>query len=107
MWICLASGQPGADQALLPRAPPRPRTHLHVRRCGSFSEQFALLSRDYLRVPRSRAGAFATAKRELSPLLLTDRDAYVESKAPLVWDIVREADEWAQLTGWQPGRSDA
>lgn len=76
----------GADQALLPRAP---------------------ASTTYLRVHPSRADAFATAKRELSPLLLTDRAAYVESKAPLVWDIVREADEWAQLTGWQPGRSDA
>jgi GrpB-like predicted nucleotidyltransferase (UPF0157 family) len=27
------------------------RTHIHVRRAGSFSEQFALLFRDYLRAP--------------------------------------------------------
>src|SRR5262249_11057136 len=32
------------------REPPgTPRTHIHVRRAGSWSEQFALLFRDYLR----------------------------------------------------------
>src|SRR5262245_18675518 len=33
------------------REPPgQPRTHIHVRRAGSFSEQFPLLFRDYLRI---------------------------------------------------------
>lgn len=87
--------------------PPRPRTHLHVRRAGSFSEQFALLFRDYLRAHQARADEFGAAKRSLAHLLLTDRVAYLDAKAPLVWEIIREADDWAQLTGGKPGPSDA
>lgn len=87
--------------------PPRPRTHVHVRRTGSFSEQLPLLFRDYLRVHAERAERFAAAKRQLAPLLWADRTAYVEAKAPLVWEIVHEADDWAQLAGWEPGPSDA
>lgn len=87
--------------------PPRPRTHIHVRRAGSFSEQFPLLFRDYLRAHVQRAERFAAAKREFAPLLHTARAAYVDAKAPLVWEIVHEADDWAQLTGWEPGPSDA
>lgn len=87
--------------------PPRPRTHLHVRRAGSFSEQFALLFRDYLRVDSERAAAYAQLKRELSPLLATDRHSYVGAKEPFVWETIRLADGWAQDTGWQPASSDA
>lgn len=87
--------------------PPRPRTHVHVRRSGSFSEQFPLLFRDYLRAHPERAEQFAAAKRELAPLLRTDSAAYVDAKAPLVWEVVHEADDWAQLTGWELGPSDA
>lgn len=86
--------------------PPRPRTHLHVRRAGSLSEQFALLFRDYPRAHQAQAEEFGAAKRSVAHLLLTDRAACVDAKAPLVWKIVREADDWAQLTGWQPGPSD-
>ena len=86
---------------------PRRRTHLHVRRSGSFSEQFALLFRDYLREHPARADEYAAVKRELAHLLLTDRSAYVDAKAPFSWDTIRLADEWAQQTGWQPGPSDA
>ena len=85
---------------------PRRRTHLHVRRSGSFSEQFALLFRDYLR-EHPAPDEYAVVKRELAPLLLTDRSAYVAAKGPFSWDTIRLADEWAQQTGWQPGPSDA
>ena len=38
------------------REPPgRRRTHVHVRRAGSFSEQWALLFRDYLRADHDAA----------------------------------------------------
>ena len=77
------------------------------RRAGSFSEQFALLFRDYLRAHPERAVRFAAAKHELAPLLRADRAAYVDAKAPLVWEVVHEADDWAQMTGWEPGPSDA
>ncbi len=87
--------------------PPRKRTHVHVRRAGSFGEQFALLFRDYVRAHGERADAYASLKRSVAHLLLTDRSAYVEAKSPFIWDVIRDADEWAQETGWVPGPSDA
>jgi GrpB-like predicted nucleotidyltransferase (UPF0157 family) len=87
--------------------PPRPRTHVHVRRSGSFDEQLALLFRDYLRAHPERADAYAAVKRSVAHLLLTDRAAYVDAKAPFIWEVIRDADEWAQQSGWEPGPSDA
>jgi GrpB-like predicted nucleotidyltransferase (UPF0157 family) len=81
---------------------PRKRTHLHVRQCGSFGEQFALLFRDCLRAHREHADAYASLKRSVAHLLLTDRSAYVEAKVPFIWDGIRDADAWAQETGWAP-----
>jgi hypothetical protein len=26
---------------------------------------------------------------------------------PIIWDVLRHAEEWAQRTGWEPGPSDA
>jgi GrpB-like predicted nucleotidyltransferase (UPF0157 family) len=42
------------------------RTHVHVRRAGSFSEQFALLFRDFLRSHDTEADAYARRKVELA-----------------------------------------
>jgi GrpB protein len=39
------------------------RTHIHVRRAGSFSEQFALLFREYLRAHREHAAKYAASSR--------------------------------------------
>jgi GrpB-like predicted nucleotidyltransferase (UPF0157 family) len=48
------------------REPPgHRRTHIHVRRAGSFSEQFPLPLRDYLRCLDSAAAEFGTVKRRL------------------------------------------
>ena len=82
------------------------RTHLHVRRAGSFSEQFALLFRDYLRTHPERCAEYADVKHRLAPLLVVDRHRYVEAKAPFVWETIHLADDWAQAVGWEPGRSD-
>jgi GrpB-like predicted nucleotidyltransferase (UPF0157 family) len=87
--------------------PGRRRTHVHVRRAGSFSEQLNLLHRDYLRTNASRAREYAEFKRSVAHLLHTDRQAYVDAKAPFVWDTIAHADAWAQRTGWRPDRSDA
>jgi GrpB-like predicted nucleotidyltransferase (UPF0157 family) len=87
--------------------PGQRRTHIHVRRSGSFSEQFALLFRDYLRTHPRRAAEYGALKRSVAHLLQADRRAYVEAKGPFVWDTIRLADDWAQQTGWEPGRSDA
>jgi GrpB-like predicted nucleotidyltransferase (UPF0157 family) len=90
------------------REPPgTPRTHVHVRRWGSFSEQFALLFRDYLRAHAGDAAAYEAFKRTLAERHRDDRHAYVEAKVPLFWETIRRADDWAQAHGWAPPPSDA
>jgi GrpB-like predicted nucleotidyltransferase (UPF0157 family) len=85
----------------------RPSTHqVHVRRAGSFSEQWALLFRDYLRATPGRGrvrGAEATPGRPLRD----DRRGYAAAKEPFSWAVIRRADGWARAQGWQRGPSDA
>jgi GrpB-like predicted nucleotidyltransferase (UPF0157 family) len=88
-------------------APSRRRIHLHVRRAGSFSEQWALLFRDYLRAHRDVAADYEAVKRRLAIRFRDDRHAYTNAKVPFMWKIIRQADEWAQAQGWLPGPSDA
>jgi GrpB-like predicted nucleotidyltransferase (UPF0157 family) len=83
------------------------RTHVHVRRAGSFSEQFALLFRDFLRAHDTEADGYGRHKEELARRYRHDRDAYVTAKTPQIWEIIRRADTWAQRTGWEPPASDA
>jgi GrpB-like predicted nucleotidyltransferase (UPF0157 family) len=83
------------------------RTHIHVRRAGGFSEQLNLLHRDYLRADPARARDYAEFKRSIAHVLLTDRQAYVDAKAPFVWETIARAHDWAQQTGWEPAPSDA
>lgn len=78
-----------------------------MRRAGSFSEQLALLFRDYLRADAAAAAEYAAAKRELAGRHGHDRLAYTNAKDPAVWALARRADAWAQRTGWEPGSSDA
>jgi GrpB-like predicted nucleotidyltransferase (UPF0157 family) len=90
------------------REPPgRRRTHVHVRRAGSFSEQWALLFRDYLRAHSDAAAEYAAVKRRLALRFRNDRRAYTDAKGPFLWEVIRRADEWAQAQGWQPGPTDA
>ena len=90
------------------REPPgRRRTHVHVRRAGSFSEQWALLFRDYLRADPDAAVEYEAVKRRLAIRYRDDRRAYVDAKGPFLWEIIRRADDWAQAQGWFPGPSDA
>ena len=72
---CLQGGQPGADQALFPGVAGNRRTHIHVRRAGSWAEQFALLFRDYIRTHEEDARLYAGLKRSLARSTpRTDRD---------------------------------
>lgn len=84
------------------------RTHIHVRRAGSFSEQFALLFREYLRADPRQAARYAALKHELAKRFADpgQRHDYVAAKEPFIWDTIRLADQWAQRTGWQPPPSD-
>jgi GrpB-like predicted nucleotidyltransferase (UPF0157 family) len=90
-------------------APGHPRVHIHVRRSGSFSEQFALLFRDYVRTRPDVASHYAQLKIGLAQRYsqVEDRVAYTEAKSPFIWKVIAQADEWAQQTGWIPGPSDA
>jgi len=87
--------------------PGQRRTHIHVRRLGSFSEQLTLLFRDYLRCHPDDCKRYADEKRRLMHLYKDDRSKYVEGKGPIVWDILQRAHAWSQETGWTPGESDA
>jgi GrpB-like predicted nucleotidyltransferase (UPF0157 family) len=91
------------------REPPGARrTHIHVRRAGSFSEQFALLFRDYLRAHSEQAVKYAELKHSLAARFPRpeQRQEYVAAKVPFTWETMRLADDWAQATGWEPGMSD-
>jgi GrpB-like predicted nucleotidyltransferase (UPF0157 family) len=90
------------------REPPgEPRTHVHVRKAGSFSEQFPLLLRDYLRTHPEELDEYERLKRDLAAKFPHDGAAYTDAKVPWFWETIRHADDWAQRTGWQPGPSDA
>ncbi|MGH9629008.1 MAG: GrpB family protein [Bryobacteraceae bacterium] len=83
------------------------RTHIHVRRSGSWAEQFALLFRDYLRAHTDDAKQYERLKRELADKYREDRHAYTEAKVPFIWGVMARADRWSQETGWEPRPSDA
>ena len=83
------------------------RTHVHVRVLGSWSEQFALLFRDYLRLHPICAKRYEDKKHELAARFKHDRNAYTNGKRPVIWDIMQQASEWSQIVGWMPLESDA
>lgn len=83
------------------------RTHIHVRRLGSWSEQFALLFRDYLRGNVAEALRYADLKYSLAARYQGDRHGYTEAKGQFIWEVMNRADKWSQDVGWQPGPSDA
>jgi GrpB-like predicted nucleotidyltransferase (UPF0157 family) len=90
------------------RGPPgERRTHIHVRLRGHWSEQFAVLFRDYLRAHPAAAARYAALKAELAPRYRVDPRSYTDAKEPFIWATMREADAWAQATGWAPEPSDA
>jgi GrpB-like predicted nucleotidyltransferase (UPF0157 family) len=100
-------GNPDRTKRYFRETPGERRTHIHVRRSGSWPEQFALLFRDYLRVHPAVAERYAERKRLLSVEYREDRRAYTAAKAPIIWEVMTSADLWNQETGWRPGPSDA
>lgn len=89
------------------REPPgRQRTHIHVRRLGSWHEQYALLFRDYVRAHPEARDRYEQVKRDLAARFPNDRHRYTEAKAPIFWEIMQLADRWVAATGWEPGPPD-
>lgn len=82
------------------------RTHIHMRRAGSWAEQFALLFRDYMRSHPEDVQHYAELKYHLAQTYRVDRHSYTDVKAPFIWEIMAKADRWVQATGWEPVLSD-
>ncbi len=82
------------------------RTHLHVRHAGTWSEQCALLFRDYLRTHPHDAAQYAALKQQLAQLYRRERTMYVAAKGPFIWTVMQRASAWSQDTGWEPGLPD-
>lgn len=90
------------------REPPgTARTHIHIRKHGSWGEQFALLFRDFLRSRPDLADRYAALKRDLAERYRDDRARYTDAKDPFIWAVMSEASDWSQEIGWAPGPSDA
>jgi len=101
------SDNPDLTKRYFREGPGRPRTHLHVRRAGSWAEQQALLFRDYLRTHSARATRYGNLKRRLAEAYGEDREGYTDAKSPFIWRTMVRADRWSQETGWKPEPSDA
>lgn len=87
-------------------SPGQRRTHIHVRCWGSWSEQQALLFRDYMRVHRDDASRYARLKYALARIYKDDRVGYSDAKSPFIWEIMAKADRWSQDVGWKAGQTD-
>ena len=83
------------------------RTHVHVRKLGSWHQQFPLLFRDYMRVHKPDCDKYEFVKKELAQQYRNEREKYTDSKNDIFWEIIARADRWAANTGWEPGGSDA
>lgn len=83
------------------------RTHIHVRKAGSWSEQFAILFRDYLRSHPTECELYANEKYKLMDKYQNERDKYVEGKDPIIYEIIKRANDWSQRVGWDLQNSDA
>lgn len=83
------------------------RTHIHVRRLGSWHEQYALLFRDYVRAHGDAARRYEAVKRNLATTYRYQRHLYTDAKADVFWEVMTLADRWAGDTGWEPGQTDA
>lgn len=100
------SDNPDKTKRYFRETPPMRRTHIHVRKLGSWHQQAPLLFRDYLRVHRSDCEKYGAVKRELARRFHHDRKQYTSSKSDIVWEILERADRWAASLGWEPGTSD-
>lgn len=97
---------PDKTQRYFREAPGQPRTHIHVRRSGSFQEVFTLLFRDYLRSHPADAKAYEENKYDLMQPQRGGGPGYTGQGAA-VWGIIARANAWSEDTGWHPGQSDA
>ena len=101
------STNPELTKRYFREVPGHERTHIHVRRFGSWHEQWALLFRDYMREHVDEHATYVALKSALAERHGTDRVAYTDGKDDFFWSVIRRADRWAAATGWQPPSTDA
>jgi len=101
------ASNPDLTKRYFREGPGERRTHVHVRRVGSWAEQGALLFRDYMRTHEQDARRYAELKYDLAEKFRDDRPGYTTGKDPFIWEILSKADKWSQEIGWKPGTSDA
>lgn len=94
------------DKLLFLPPPGQRRTHTHARVQGRANQRYALLFRDYLRGHPATVEAYAELKRRLAQYL-ADPQMYPEVKDPAVDLIYLAAEDWAAVTNWRAGPSDA
>ena len=100
------SNNPDFTKRYFREAPGDRRTHIHVRRAGSWSEQAALLFRDYLRAHAEDAARYAELKYRLAEQYGDDRYGYTDAKSDFIWQVMARANRWSQENGWAPGAPD-
>jgi GrpB-like predicted nucleotidyltransferase (UPF0157 family) len=76
------------------------RVNAHVRLLGSPNERYALLFRDYLRAHDDVRDRWAETKRSIAATA-QDIDSYLDVKDPLTDVLMRDAEKWAEETGWR------
>ncbi len=107
LGFAFRSNNPELTKRYFREVPGERRTHIHVRRAGSWPEQFALLFREYMRTHPEDSERYAKLKYSLAEQHGEDRHGYTEAKSAFIWQVMALADRWSQETGWEPGPSDA
>ena len=97
---------PDQSKRYFRESPGNKRIHIHVRESGSWSEQFALLFRDYMRSNEGDCRNYAALKYKLAESFRNDRHNYVNAKEPFIWEAMKRASSWSQDIGWRPAKSD-
>lgn len=81
--------------------------NLHVRAERRPNQRYPILFRDYLRGHPMATGAYALIKQHLSRMHPDDIEFYYDIKDPVCDIVIDAAEEWARLTSWHMGPSDA
>lgn len=97
---------PDRSKRYFRESPGHKRTHVHVREAGSWSEQGALLFRDFLRNHEQECELYKAVKYDLAQRFSMNREKYAQGKEHVIWEIMRRAHFWSQQIGWQAGKTD-
>ncbi|MGZ4130971.1 MAG: GrpB family protein [Actinomycetota bacterium] len=79
------------------------RCNVHVRVAGSANARYAVLFRDYLRANALARDSWATFKARLAEIA-DDLEEYGRVKDAATDVLMLAAEQWAEDTGWLPGR---